>query len=76
MLRFTIRELALVTLVVALAVSWGLDHRRLVNDATGWEAIAVLVTNANLGTDYEVGEPWELETRLKLRRDSPSPSSR
>jgi hypothetical protein len=29
MFRFTIRELVLLTLVVALGVEWWLDHRRL-----------------------------------------------
>jgi len=28
-MKFTIRDLLLVTVIVALAVGWGLDHRRL-----------------------------------------------
>jgi hypothetical protein len=44
--RFTVRDLFLLTLVVALAVGWYVDHRRLARygvseDATGAEVIIV-----------------------------------
>jgi len=35
-LRFTIRDLLWLTLVVALAVGWWLDHRRLTRDDWFW----------------------------------------
>jgi hypothetical protein len=36
MFRFTIRELVLLTLVVALAVAWWLDRSQLAPDAQNW----------------------------------------
>jgi hypothetical protein len=71
MFRFTIRELALLTLVVGLGVGWWIDRSRLAKTAAKWEAKAVFVANAMLGTEYEVGKPWELEPRLKFRGSIP-----
>ena len=76
MFRFTIRELALIIVIVALGVGWWIDRWRLVEMATNWEAKAVLVANAMLGTDHEVGKPWDLEPGLRFQSASCLPSSR
>jgi len=36
MLRFTIRDVLWLTVVVALAVAWRIDHSRLATDAANW----------------------------------------
>jgi hypothetical protein len=36
MFRFTIRELVLLTLVVAMGVAWWMDHRRLSVSYANW----------------------------------------
>jgi hypothetical protein len=76
MFRFTIREVLWLTVVVALVSCWFLDHNRLVNTAAHWESKAVFLANSLLGTEHQVGEPWELEDRLKLLRRNESLSSR
>lgn len=73
MFRFTIRELLILTVTAGLAVGWWTDHRRLTRESSDWESKAVLVTNSLLGTEHEIGKPWQLEERLKLRRASASP---
>ena len=37
MFRFTIRELVLVTVIVALAVGWGVEYRRAAAREAAWE---------------------------------------
>ena len=61
MFKFTIRELLILTVTAGLAVGWWIDHSRLVENAKNWEAKAVFVANSMLGTEYELGKPWELE---------------
>jgi len=39
MFRFTIRELVLLTLVVAMGVGWWLDHRRLIQAQRATESV-------------------------------------
>ncbi len=43
MFRFTIRELVLVTLAVALCVGWAVDRTRLLKDAEAWKATSIFV---------------------------------
>ena len=40
MFRFSIRELFLVTLVVAMGIAWCLDHRKQTQETTSWRRSA------------------------------------
>ena len=55
MFRFTIRELVLLTLVVAMGVGWWLDHSALSRRADLWEYRAGAVA------DWTSGEGWRVE---------------
>jgi hypothetical protein len=37
-MRFSIRDLLLVTVIVALAVGWGLERSRLIHERDAWRA--------------------------------------
>jgi len=52
MFRFTIRELVLVTVVVALGVAWW--HERLKNDPSGWKHRALAALLAMRSEGWEV----------------------
>ena len=53
-MKFTIRDLLLVTVIVALAVGWTIDHRRQANSAEAreelhWENFRLLMDHRNAG---------------------------
>jgi hypothetical protein len=43
MFRFSIRDVLWLTVVVGLAIGWGLDHWRLAHKAGEWEVVAAHV---------------------------------
>ncbi len=55
MLRFTIRELVLLTLVAALGIAWWLDHARMANEMAKWRDIAGALCHVMQGQQYEIG---------------------
>ena len=45
MFRFTIRDVLLATVIVGLALGWGLDHRLLTLSGKSWKWCAELLAN-------------------------------
>ncbi|HUE69355.1 MAG TPA: hypothetical protein VMP01_00590 [Pirellulaceae bacterium] len=67
MFKFTICELLLLTLVVALAVGWWLDRSRLAKNAQAWkEETSVLVKGVqqHWHDEWMKGNRWELPDDL------------
>jgi len=63
MFRFSIRELMLVTLVVALAFGWWLDRSGLVTGQLIWQQraeVAKELAEKWYGDEIEWGGPWPL----------------
>ncbi len=64
MFRFTIREMFLVVVIVALCVGWGLDHQRIAGElatAKRWQYAAGAAEHAlnNLGFKTEWDLKWD-----------------
>ena len=58
MFRFSIRELMLVTLVVALSAGWAIDHWRPNNPHLKAEIRDLAMENGLKSLGYEVEEEW------------------
>jgi hypothetical protein len=77
MFRFSIRELMLVTLVVALAVGWGVDRSRLVkrqsNDSQWLDYVRSELKLTQQARDDEMQENTDLRVKL-LNSSAPAPN--
>lgn len=61
-MKFSIRELMLVTVIVALVLGWWVDRSRLAKDAEAWRAASVLVKSVQQKwhDGWLKGERWEI----------------
>ena len=68
-MKFSIRDLLLVTVIVALVLGWRLDRSRLARDAEAWKATSVLVKSVQQSWHdaWMKGERWELPKELPRR---------
>jgi hypothetical protein len=48
-MRFTIRELVLVTMIVGLILAWGMDHWRLASDRNHFQRLTEEIYNQYVG---------------------------
>jgi len=58
MLRFTIRDVLWLTVVVAITVSWWVDHRWLTGDRLAFQHYAMQEVLRNEGWIVESGNKW------------------
>ncbi len=69
-MKFSIRDLLLVTVIVALAVGWGVEHQR-------WRIASIDAKNRRWECEYWMKKVLQQDEQItKLRRlpNSPSPS--
>ena len=59
-IRFTIRDLLLITVIVALAVGWWLDHRKLTTHHERFEITETSPGIRRTVQDNWTGEQWEM----------------
>jgi hypothetical protein len=66
MFRFIIRELLLLTVIVAMGVAWWIDRSRLAKDAEAWKATSVLVKSVQQSWHdaWMSGKKWKLSDEL------------
>ena len=66
MFKFSIRELLLLTVIVALGVAWWIDRSRLAKDAEAWKATSMLVKSVRQDWHdaWLKGKRWELPDDL------------
>ncbi|HEX5106116.1 MAG TPA: hypothetical protein VFV87_19990 [Pirellulaceae bacterium] len=64
MFRFTIRELILLTLCVALGVEWSFDHSRMARESRAWQSAATILY-ADLQAATGESPKWEILGAIK-----------
>ena len=58
-MKFTIRDVLLVTMIVGISAGWWADHRRLESKAIGWRMCAGGLEEVLLQTGQTVEWNWE-----------------
>ena len=77
MMKFSIRDLLLVTAIVALAVGWLVDHRRQANRPDEWKFYATCLEKLLMDDGFEIlrDKEWVRATRIAPCLSSPGDSA-